>query len=163
MSRDVLAALLLLVLGLAQMAGQVLGSKTLADLGLVSSASPAPKVFSSVDGLETFSTRFRAEFETETGLRSLDFDADLYGRLAGPYNRRNPYGALLAYGPVLAGDARTAPMFWSVARHALCGRRPLLAEVGIETRDVRGPVWIQLEPREGTRRDLQTRFEVRCE
>jgi hypothetical protein len=69
----------------------------------------------------------------------------MYAKLRGPYNRRNVYGAALAYGPVLASDPRTRAMFDEVSRYALCGDRPILRELDIEVaRDAR--VRIRYEP-----------------
>ena len=89
--------------------------------------SPAPKVFSAVRGLETFSTRFFLEWQDRAGAaHTLELTPAVYSRLRGPYNRRNVYGAVLAYGPVLLTDPRGRPMFDAVAVHALCGEAPLL-------------------------------------
>ena len=70
--------------------------------------------------------------------------------MRGPYNRRNVYGAVLAYGPVMQSDAATRPMFESVAHYALCGDAPLLRELGIPLGDIRGTVRIRVEPRPDT-------------
>ena len=56
------AAPLLIVLGLAQMAGDVLGIVPLKAIAAATAASPAPRVFSAVRGLETYSTRFFLEW-----------------------------------------------------------------------------------------------------
>ncbi len=56
------AALLLLLLGCSQMAGELLGLPRLRGLAAATAASPAPRVFSSARGLETFSTRFFLEW-----------------------------------------------------------------------------------------------------
>lgn len=154
----------LLVLGLLQMAGDLLKLPWLRGLAAATGASPAPKVFSAVRGLETYSTRFALEWEDAGGTtRSLPLTAEVYGRLGGPYNRRNVYGAALAYGPVLATDPRTRPMFEAVARHALCGRRPLLRELGVDPAGVaRGPR-VRFEPRPGTHMgDLPRVVEAPC-
>ena len=88
---------------------------------------------------------------------------EAYAQLAGPYNRRNVYGAVVAYGPVLATDARTRPLFEAVATHVLCGERPLLRELGIDPATVSGPVRLRLEPRPGTNPNhLPTVLEVAC-
>jgi hypothetical protein len=75
---------------------------------------------------------------------------EVYGQVRGPYNRRNVYGAALAYGPVLVTDDRTRPLFESVVRYALCGDAPLLRELGIDAADVAGPVRVRYEPVPGT-------------
>jgi hypothetical protein len=146
-----LTTALLLILALAQMTGDLLGLTWLKGLAAATCASPAPKVFSAVEGLETYSTRFVLEWQDPRGeRRELELDSPTYARLRGPYNRRNVYGAALAYGPVLASQARTRPMLEAVLRHALCPPRPLLAELGIDPLDVAGPVRIRYVPREGS-------------
>jgi hypothetical protein len=140
-----LAALLLTVLGLAQMAGDVAGIRELKGIAAATGASPAPKVFSAVQGLETYSTRFY--------LAGTEMTPEVYGRMRGPYNRRNVYGAALAYAPVLPQELRDPVM-----RYALCGDAPLMRELGIE-----GKPEVVLEPLPGTSLgDLPTRFVAPC-
>ena len=143
------AALVLLVVGLFQMSGDLLAIPGLKALGAALQVSPAPKVFSAVQGLETYSTRFYLEWTDAGGTehRAL-LTPELYARLRGPYHRRNVYGAALAYGPVLAVNPATRPMFEAVARFALCGEAPLLRELGLAT-DARA-VRVRLEPKPGT-------------
>jgi hypothetical protein len=125
--RNILAAGLLAV-GLLQMIGDVAGIAALKGIGAATAASPAPKVFCAAKGLETFSTRFYLEWTDSDGKeRSLELTPQLYSRLRGPYKRRNVYGAVLAYGPVLPPDLREPVM-----RYALTGDAPLLREMGIE-------------------------------
>jgi hypothetical protein len=119
-------------LGFAQMVGDVFHCPGLKAVAAATAASPAPKVFSSVKGLETFSTRFFVEWEDETGnSHSVEVTPERYSHLLGPYNRRNVYGAVLAYGPVLESDSRTLPLFNAISGYALCGNAPLLRELGI--------------------------------
>jgi hypothetical protein len=152
------SAVALLVLGLLQMSGDLLEraglpavGRPVKGIGAASTASPAPKVFSAVRGLETYSTRFYLEWTDQAGRgHELLLTPEVYGHVCGPYNRRNVYGAVLAYGPVLATDPRTEPLFRSVARYALCGDAPLLRELGIDPDEVAGPVRVRYEPRPGT-------------
>jgi hypothetical protein len=157
------AAVFLVVLGLAQMAGDVLGLPALRGLAAATAASPAPKVFSSVQGLETFSTRFTVEWIDAAGnLHAEAVTPAVYARLRGPYNRRNVYGAVVAYGPVLAASPATRPMLDAIARHALCGDAPLLRELGIEPAAVRGRPRLRLAPRAGTDPELPLVVEAPC-
>ena len=145
------AAVLLTVLGLAQMLGDVAGLPALRGLALATTASPAPRVFSAVDGLETYSTRFFLEWSDRGGtLHSLELTPEVYARMRGPYNRRNVFGAVVAYGPVLVASDAMRPVYEAVASYALCGDAPLLRELGIEPDDVEGPPWIRLEPLPGS-------------
>jgi hypothetical protein len=148
--RNAAAAVLLLV-GLLQMAGDCLRLPALKGLGTATVASPAPKVFSAVRGLETYSTRFFIEWTDRAGIdHSLLLTPEVNARLRGPYNRRNVYGAVLAYGPVLATDPKTQSLFTAVARYALCGKAPLLRELGIDPSQVKeGSLHIRLEPLPG--------------
>jgi hypothetical protein len=147
------AAVFLVMLGLLQMTGDVLEQyvwapvgRTLKGIGAATTASPAPKVFSSVKGLETYSTRFYVEWTDRTGgERTLLITPEIYARLRGPYNRRNVYGAALAYGPVLPESLRDPVM-----RYALCGDAPLLRELGIDPNEIAGRVRIRYEPLPGT-------------
>ena len=144
-------ALGLLVLALLQMFGDLTGLRAAKGLGAASLASPAPRVFSALRGLETYSTRFHIQWKTPAGAeQSLELTPAVAARLRGPYNRRNVYGAALAYGPVLVGDERTRAMFTSVLRHAVGEGVPLLAELGVDPAGVAGPVRIRYEPVEGT-------------
>lgn len=153
----------LLSLGLLQMSGALLRFPLVAGLGAATSASPHPKVFSAVYGLETFSTRFFLEWLDLGGqAHSLQLTPARYRKIRGPYNRRNVYGAALAYGPVLATDPRTRPMFEHVLNYALGGRAPLLRELGVDPATVRYPVTVRLEVEPGTllERPMPLRFEV---
>jgi len=145
------AGVALLVLGLLQMTGDVLRIPALKAVGAATVASPAPRVFSSVRGLETFSTRFFIEWtDHERAEHSLEVTPEVNSRLTGPYNRRNVFGAVLSYGPVMLSDPHVGPMFEAAARYALCGNAPLLRELGVPQRDVAGSVRIRFEPRPGT-------------
>ncbi len=140
------APVLLLLVGLLQMAGDTLGVPVLRGLGAAWGASPAPKVFSEVRGLETYSTRFRLEWTDTSGAsRELELTPEVYGRLLGPYNRRNVYGAALAYGPLLVSDERTRRLYRAVVGYALCGEAPVLRELGIDPANASG-VRLRYEP-----------------
>lgn len=99
--RNRLAALLLL-LGTTQILGDLLEWPLLRGIGAASTAAPYPKVFSDVDGLEAFASRFTLYTVGEDGSwNALSMTPELYSKLAGSYNRRNVYGAALSYGPRL--------------------------------------------------------------
>jgi hypothetical protein len=145
------AALALLILGVAQMAGDVLGLLPLKAIAAATGASPAPKVFSAVQGLETYSTRFFLDL----GHQRVEITPGLYGRIRGPYNRRNVFGAALAYAPVLPPQLRDP-----VLRYGLCGDAPLLRELGLRATSTPAVV---LEPLPGTSLgSMKTRHEAPC-
>ncbi len=154
---------LLFVLALAQMAGDVLGLAWFKGLAAATAASPAPKVFSAVRALETYSTSFAIRWTDRGGARqSLALTPENCARLRGPYNRRNVYGAVLAYGPVLAGDERGRAMLDAVLRAALCGSAPLLAELGVDTAGITAVEIVYAPLRPDALGDLPTRIAAPC-
>lgn len=154
----------LLAIGFLQMTGDLLHLPALKGIAAATAASPAPKVFSSVNGLETFSTRFFVEWSDPSGqFHSAEITPKRATGLRGPYNRRNVYGAVLAYGPIMQSDPRLRPMFDSVSNYALCGKAPLLRELGIDARNIKGNPVIRLEPRPGSQTgNLPMTFEAQC-
>jgi hypothetical protein len=90
-------------------------------------ASPLPKVFSDVDGLETFASELTLRYQMPDGtLIETGITPELYGRLAGPYNRRNVYGAALSYAPRLPRE-----LWEPVFCYGLRPEGPLRAELGL--------------------------------
>jgi hypothetical protein len=154
----------LLALGLLQMAGHVLRMPALKGVSAGNAASPAPKVFSAVRGLETYSSRFFVEWTDKAGrFQSVEITPERARGLRGPYNRRNVYGAVLAYGPIMQSDPALKPMFESVSHYALCGNAPLLQELGIETANMQGAPRVRLETRtESQTGGLPLSFEAPC-
>lgn len=139
-TRNILTAGLLVV-GLMQIVGDLTGVPAIKGIAAATAASPAPKVFSAVRGLETFSTKFFIEWTDARGeARSMPLTPEVYARLEGPYKRRNIYGAVLAYGPVLPAELRDP-----VLRYAVSGEARLLREVGIDTTGVTD-VRVRYEP-----------------
>jgi hypothetical protein len=144
--RETLVAGGLAVLGIAQMIGHLADLPPLRGLAAATNASPAPKVFSAVQGLETYSTAFHLDWtEPEGARRTVRITPEMYARLDGPYNRRNVYGAVLAFGPVISQNPATAPMFQSVLRASLCGDRPMPRELGLDPARMK-VVQVRLEP-----------------
>jgi hypothetical protein len=158
------ASIGLLVLGLLQMAGDIFHLPLVKGFALATAASPAPKVFSAVRGLETYSTHFYLEWTDIRGsFHSREITPEMNSHLRGPYNRRNVFGAVLAYGPVLVSDSRSRPMFDAVASYALCGQAPLLGELGVDSATVLGQVTIRLVPRPDSHlEDLPLTLEAPC-
>ncbi len=121
------AAGLLCVIGLFQIVGDLAGLKALKGIGAATAASPFPKVFSDVRGLETFASEFVIHYEMADGVDSkLPITPELYHRLAGPYNRRNVYGAALSYAPRMPVDLWTPVFCYGLRRGG-----PLRRELGL--------------------------------
>lgn len=109
------------------MAGYVVGSDVLRGIGAATTLAPLPKVFSDVDGLEPYASEFTLRYAGADGhVVELAITPALYGRLAGPYNRRNVYGAAISYAPRLPRE-----LWESVYCHGLGIDGPLRAELGI--------------------------------
>ena len=160
---------LLLGIGLLQMAAAALGLARLQGAALATGASPAPKVFSSARGLETFSSTFQLEWVDRAGAQHvLALTPERYAQVAGPYARRNAYGAAVAYGPALAVDPAARPMLEALLRHALCGEAPLLRELGLDTTTFAAPPRLRVlphprvPPRGDVPAELPLVLEARC-
>lgn len=139
------AAGVLLLLGLLQMTADAVSCVPLKGLAAATQLSPAPKVFSSVRGYETFSTRFVLEGQDLAGVQHREtITAERYAGLGGPYQRRNIYGAALSYGPVLP-----TTIVEPVIHFALCGDAPLLRELGLSPTDFAHHRRVVFEPRDG--------------
>lgn len=108
------------------MIGDLTGLRALKGIGAASAASPLPKVFSDVAGLETFASEFVVLYTVRGRETELPITPDLYARLRGPYNRRNVYGAALSYAPRLP-----EPLWQSVYCYALASNGPLRRELGV--------------------------------
>jgi hypothetical protein len=163
--RDALVAALLIGVGCLQMTGDVLRIPALKAIGAATSASPAPKVFTAQEGFETYANRFFLEWRDAAGAeKSLELTPEVYASLTGPYNRRNVFGAVLSYAPVLDANPLTRPMFRTVLERVFCGRRPPVAEIGLPPDAMKhGPVRIRLEPRRAPgKHGFALTHEVRC-
>jgi hypothetical protein len=120
-------ALCLGVFGLAAMAGDLIGSRTLKGLGIVSTVAPYPKVFCDLGGYEGFASKFTIHYDNFVGEHvELPITPEVYARLAGPYNRRNVYGAALAGAPILP-----EAMWQSVFCYGFNRDGPLRKELGM--------------------------------
>ncbi len=149
-----------LVLGTTRMMADVAGAPRLGGVAAASGASPAPKVFTAFDGYEPFSTTVELRWQEIDGHHeTLRLHPD-GPRLRGAYNRRNAYGAVVVFMPVGARTPELAPMFRSVAHHALCGSRPLLRELGVDVERVASDVTVHYGARTNT--PSPPPYRVRC-
>lgn len=140
----------LIVIALFQMAGDLFNQTWMKALGAAWGASPAPKVFSSADGLETFSSKFFLIWtDRENELHRLLLTPKLGKKLKGPYNRRNVYGAVISYGPLLSKSEMMREAYESVLEYALSQNGPLLQELGIPADSIKEGIIIEVVPRPG--------------
>jgi len=147
--REWMVAAVLIGVGCAQMLGDVLRIPALKGLGAATGASPAPKVFTAQEGFETYANRFFLEWQDAAGRRQvLELTPEVYANFRGPYNRRNVYGAVFSYAPVLDANPLTRPMFRSVLARSFCGASSVLKEIGVPADAGRhSTLRIRLEPR----------------
>jgi hypothetical protein len=137
-----LLAMLVLAAGSLQMAGYLTGWKALRGAGLAGGVAPFPKVFCEAEGYEAFAARFTLSGTRGGAAWSLELTPEVYSRLRGPYNRRNVYGAVLAFAPRLPEALRT-----ELFAHALAPGSAMREELGIPG-DVLA-LKITVTPREG--------------
>ncbi len=135
-------------LGLVRMVADPLGLPILGGVAAATGASPAPKVFTAFGEFEPFSTAITLRWTDGDGKdHAMPLRPD-GPRMKGAYNRRNAYGAVVVFLPEARQQPMLAPMFDTIAKQALCGDRPLMAELGID--DVRGDVTLDYAARPGT-------------
>jgi hypothetical protein len=136
-------AIVVLIVGLTQMVGHVSGVRALRGIGLASGVSPFPKVFCAADGYEAFAATFFVEGDTpDGGVWSRQVDPEWYSQMRGPYNRRNVYGAALAFAPRLPEELRDA-ILEEALKPASAMRRELGVPVNLEN------VRVRIIPRDG--------------
>lgn len=108
---------LVIAIGFLRIAGWLMHSDAVKGIGAVTAAAPLPIVFTEVKGVETFANNVFIVFEDSTGTTTeIPVTPALYSKLNGPYNRRNVFGAAIAYGPVL-----DEALWQSVLQYGLCG------------------------------------------
>ena len=140
--------------GLIQMIGDIGQIPALKGIGAALNASPAPKVFCSANSLETFSSRFLIEWSDSEGkIQSILLAPGSASKIKGPYNRRNVYGAILSYGPVLEANPLMRPLYESVLSYGVKKEAPLLAAMGIDPEEIEGNLSISVQPRGGAQVD----------
>ncbi len=122
-----------LALGSTAMLGHILNIKSLKSVGLATGAAPYTKVFCQAECLntnlnfETFAADFFIAYRTPEGRgETLKLTPSLYQKIQGPYNRRNVYGAVIAYGPALPETMRLATF-----KYALTEPGSVAKELGV--------------------------------
>jgi hypothetical protein len=153
---------LLVALGTLQMFADVLAMPRLKAVFAATQVSPAMKVFTAHQGYETHAARFAIAWIDADGVaQRLAVDPEIYRNVQGPYNRRNVYGAALAYGPLLRADPKLRPMQESVMHYAFCSPGALRSDLGIP-RDAANLTIHVLPTRPTARGDLESSWEVDC-
>jgi hypothetical protein len=118
------AAVMIGLVACSAMLGDALRLPVLKALGTSTVLAPCPKVFCDTAGLEAFASEFVLRFEVDGQRREWPLTPEMYSRLAGPYQRRNVYGAALAFAPRLPEPLRQA-----VFAHGLAPGGPLRTEL----------------------------------
>lgn len=130
-----IAQILLVILGLLQSTGYILQMPKLRGVAMATTASPLPLVFSHFRGLETFSSSFQVNVVEKTNegdvSQSIILSPELYSKFPGPYNRRNVYGAVVAYG-IKMTEHSEAKLVQDVLTYGFCGDAPLLRSFGFK-------------------------------
>lgn len=153
---------LLIALGTVQIFAEVLAMPRLKAVAAATQVSPAMKVFTAHQGYETHAARFAVTWTDAQGRgQRLDLDPQTYRNVHGPYNRRNVYGAALAYGPLLRADPKLRAMQESVMHYAFCSPGALRADLGVP-RDAANLTIHVLPTRAPARADLELSWEVDC-
>ncbi|MGC6425805.1 MAG: hypothetical protein ACON5H_02270 [Akkermansiaceae bacterium] len=138
MTKQNFAITTILAIGSFQIAGHSLNLPLLKGIGAMSGLSPYPKVFCDAKGYEPFAATFTLLGEDDQGItHEIPLTAERYSQLQGPYNRRNVYGAALAFAPRLPDELRT---------HLFTQLEPLFAELNLPT--LENPR-LKVTPREG--------------
>ncbi|QDU69943.1 hypothetical protein [Engelhardtia mirabilis] len=141
-------AVLLVLLGVVQMAASLVGSRPFGDGSRMLWASPAPGWSPGLGDQRipiTVSQIFLQWRGQDGEYEAVELDAERLARLRGPAPRRALYRLALARGPELVSDPSRRDEFRALLEYALCGERPLLAELGIDPASVAGEVSLQYQ------------------
>lgn len=132
MKYNIIAAFLV-CLATIKVFADVFSLEKISALAAITNVAPAMKVFTAHKGYETYSSKFTLETtHTDGQVIETKINSKTYSGLKGPYNRRNVYGALIAYGPYLTSNPNTHDMWYVMANNAFCGNSSVLSELGIE-------------------------------
>jgi len=158
-----LQAATLVGIGCLQLTGDLIGNDTLKGLGAISHASPAPKVFTTQNGYETYSPVFEITAVNSAGPNStLQLTPQINAQVRGPYNRRNAYGAAISYGPVLASNPATLEMFNAAFRYGFCDAQGVAHDIDLPASQIYRVDIKTRENRTDGQASWPTRFAVNC-
>lgn len=117
--------LFVVIIGSLQIIGFTTKNKTIRGIGVATTSSPLPLVFTKVKDVETFSNQFFIDYTTKDNQKfSLEITPEVYSKIKGAYNRRNVYGAAFSYAPVLNEKLLNA-----VLSYSFCDKN-LITEIG---------------------------------
>lgn len=150
--------LCVVMVGFLQIMGMSIpGLSPLRSLGLATTAAPLPLVFSHFRGLETFSSVFTVRvFDISGSVIEQKLDPKSYGKLTGPYNRRNVYGAVVAYGPKLV-EENEKKLVQNVLAFGFCQNGPLAQTLGLNSSISKAEILVA-----NSVTPLQSTLEVSC-
>lgn len=145
-------SVLIILIGSLSMIGTLTSMDPIKGIGFMTTASPLPLVFSKFRGVENSSSDYYMDVRFKDGETiSMKLTPEIYERAGGPYNRRNPYGAVLAYGPMLTKPNEII-LRDKVMQYSACGQGTFMREIGIskpiehinvtvKSKTVARPVW----------------------
>jgi sterol desaturase/sphingolipid hydroxylase (fatty acid hydroxylase superfamily) len=134
---------LIMVIGCLHTFGHVFNMPRTKGIAFATTASPLPLVFSTYNGIETFSTSFELDMIFHNGTHiQKTIDNKLYGNLKGPYNRRNMYGVIFSHGPFF-NVKNTLKMREQILHHGLCEPGELAHEFGVCDELKHVTIWIK--------------------
>lgn len=98
------------------------------DIGFASAASPLPLVFSAYNGIETYATGFNVTvtYKNDTIINQ-ELTSEKYGKMYGPYNRKNVYGAIFSHGPFFDRD-NLVKIRQGILHYAICNPGTLIRD-----------------------------------
>lgn len=141
----------------------IAGWKDVSSLATMTNLAPAMKVFTAHEGYETYSGKFIIEAVYKDGSsEKQQITSKQYANLQGPYNRRNVYGALIAYGPILNTNPQTKPMYDAMSYYAFCQEPSILQELDFK-KDMQIQRAVITYDNQKQNRDYPNRIEVQCE
>ena len=124
------------------MVGYIFNLPMVRGIGLLSGIAPFTKVFCEADGYEAFAASFYLHGQKADGTTwSRRLDPEWYAQLQGPYNRRNVYGAALAFAPRLPHELRD-----TLLKKSLSPGSALRTELGVPEDLIRLQVQIISRP-----------------
>ena len=127
---------ILIFLATIKIIATLMGWDKVVGLSSMTNLTPAMKVFTAHKGYETYSSTFLMEAVYTDGLvEKKTLTSKVYSHLEGPYNRRNVYGALIAYGPLLSQNPKTKAMYNAMTKSAFCKEPNILTELTFENKN----------------------------